>query len=248
MTDILASPEFEAFHPEVIGNPKGEALAIRYDVSRLLETKIGVDWQREMGDFIAAGKSTKRTGAHWTVREPVGAFVLDLTQGEALEQAFPAVWELYEGVFKQMTQAALPAGVEPMKLREHPNQALEPFSQRPADKESGELRRMEAHVDQCYTSVLAIEVPENGETQGGRLVIANNAEASSVKEITDDAVYITHKPGTLLCFSRGRVYPHFTEEVTDPTAKRIMLSMNYPVESETPEEARELTGHAYNEF
>lgn len=78
-------------------------------------------------------------------------------------------------------------------------------------------------------------------------MIGNSTEANSIEEINAnaDATYITHRPGTLVCFSQGRFYPHYTEEVTDPQSRRITVSLNYPVEGETLEAAEELVNHAY---
>lgn len=244
MTNSLISPELQIYHPEVIESPSGEMLGVRFDVTNLLEAKVGPDWQHEVASVIEAGDEIVRTGDHHTVREPVGRFGLVSVEGQDLATAVPGVWELYKGAFKQMMQAALPAGMELLNSYEDPHLALEPVKQLPADPTSGVQRRYEAHVDQRYTAVLVVKAPVSAE-QGGRLVVSDHPEATSIEEIDQGAVRIAHKPGTLFCFSRGRVYPHYTEEVTDQKSKRLTVALNYPVESETLEEAHELVDHSY---
>lgn len=247
MTDRVVSPELQMYKPEVVESPTGEMLGIRFDISSLLETKIGQDWQQQAADVISTGEEIVRTGNHHTVREPVGKFGLASVEGEELAEALPGIWELYQGTFKQMMQSALPAGVEALRSYDDPHLALEPVNQLPKDPASDVERRYEAHVDQRYTAVVVIKAPESAE-QGGRLVISGSPDAASLAEIDKDATYIEHRPATLFCFSRGRTYPHYTEQVIDPSAERMTIALNYPAESETLEQAHELVDHAYGKL
>ncbi len=242
MTETRTSSELDKFSPEVISSPQDETLAFRFDVTALLEEKIGPDWQATTCEaIITHGSPTIRTGAHHTVREPAGRFGLIVMAGDQLTSLVPGIWELYRGVFRRMMQRALPVGAEPMQTYDKSLYTLEAVSQPPADPSSDVQNRFEAHIDQRYTGVLALDVPATG---GGELVIANNSNVSSIAEIDAGATIITHRPGTLVCFSRGRLYPHYTREITDPLARRITVGLNYPVVGETPEATAELFNHA----
>lgn len=221
------------------------SVMIRFDVSRLLETKVGEDWQDQIAQKIAdEGVFIPRTADHATVREadPIVEFGLTTLEGGALAEAAPGLWELYRTTFKQMMQIALPPGMEPLRAYEDPSHALEAVSQQPAEGNQMLQHRMEAHVDQRYTAVLVVKRPKHDDE--GRLVIANNPDSLNVEEIEKDATRIVHESATLVCFSRGRVFPHFTEEIYDPESARITVGMNYPTESETPEAAQELLDHS----
>ncbi len=238
------SPELQMYRPEVFKAPNGEMLAVRFDVQSLLESKIGPDWQEQMCTAIETqGKPVERGFKHWTIREadPNGKIELITFDGSEMADLIPGLWELYQGTFKQMMESVLPPNVPRLKIYDDRNRGLECVSQKPATIDEKYPRRMEAHVDQRYTAVLSLAAP-NSEKEG-RLVIGNNPDAKNVEEIAADAVYIVHKPGTVVCFSRGSQYPHYTEEITDPDSRRIIVSLNYPTEHETEDEARELTEH-----
>ena len=114
MNNVTISPELEMYRPEVIASPKGEALAVRFEVGSLLEAKIGLDWQDVAREVVTgSGVLVVRTGDHHTVREPIGKFGLISVEGDKFAEAVPGIWELYQGIFKQMMQVALPAGLEP---------------------------------------------------------------------------------------------------------------------------------------
>ncbi len=238
------SPELQIYSPEVFQNPQGESLAVRFDVKSLLEAKIGPEWQKQIMELVDhEGRLVVRRPTHETCREAdvnaqLGLITLD---GKIVADYVPGMWELYQGTFKQLMQAALPAGVEPLRAYDDPALALETLSQQPAVEGDPIQRRLEAHVDLRYTAVLVAVAP-NLPTEG-RLAISNNPNAKTVEEIKDNATYIVHRAGTLVCFSQGRVSPHVTEEIKDPTSRRVITSLNYPTETETPEVAAEIQAH-----
>jgi hypothetical protein len=117
---------------------------------------------------------------------------------------------------------------------------LECVSQELADPTSGMQKRMEAHVDFRFTAVQVVDAPK-ADTEGGRLVIANDTQARSVEEINKNATYISHRLGTLVCFSQGGNYAHYTEEITG--GRRIVIAHNYKKASETAEETARLTAN-----
>lgn len=241
MTGIPSTPELAQYSPEPIQSPRGELLAMRFDVNTLLESKIGPNWQEVTCDTITnRGELIVRGVDDPTCREadPSTRVGLITLHGDIMAKVAPGIWELYNGTFKQMMQMALPAGMEPLRAYEDPIDALECLSQQPAIFDDGIERRIEAHVDQRRTAVLVLAEP-NSDTEG-RLVVGNNPDAQNIAEINADPTYIVHRPGTLVCFSKGSIYPHYTEEITDPTSRRIVISMNYPRESETPEEAQRM--------
>ncbi len=250
MSDIFIGPELESYSPEVMSNPQGEALAVRFDVTSLLEAQVGENWQEASCQAILGeGDLAVRNGEHYTVREanPQSQFGLITLEGGKLDAIVPGLWELYKGAFKQMMQAALPAGLEPLHSYEDPLFALEAVAHTFPDPSTGINYRYEAHVDQRYTGVLVLDAPSSGD-QGGRLVISNKKDAKTVEDIEKDPLYIVHKPGTLVCFSKGRFYPHYTEELKDPEARRVTISLNYPVEGETPEAAQLILNHALGKY
>lgn len=231
---------------EIISNSNYEILAVRFDVVPLLEGQIGLNWKEEIIRVIKDGSLNLRTpDGHYTNREEGNhaSFGLLTAEGDDIARRVPGVWELYKGQFMTMMQQALPEEVEPLKSYDDPDLALEGYAQLPTVRPSEDIQfRMEAHVDMRYTAVLVIDAPED-ETAGGALVIGSNPNARNVEEINQDATKILHKPGTLLCFSRGREFPHYTEEVTSSNADRIVISLNYPVASETREAANDLLLH-----
>lgn len=230
--------------PEVFETSGGEMLGMRFDVEDLLVQKLGPEWQSQTIDVIERlGSLEYKSGDHHTVREPVGNFGLVMLAGDAFAKEVPGIWQLYQGVFKQMMQAALPPDLEPLHTYDEPLLALEPVMHPAASVAENTQHRYEAHVDQRYTAVLILDAPDPN--NGGRLVISNirdNPSLNSAEAIKRNATFVTHKSGTLFCFSQGRFFPHYTEEVTGPD-RRATVSLNYPVEGEDPEEALKLTEH-----
>lgn len=243
------SPELEAYRPEFFTHPNGELLAVRFDVNSLLESHLGQDWQIETQRIVDAhGVIVPRTVDDPTCREadPTTRIGLVTVEGGLLAREAPGLWNLYSGTFKQMMQQALPVGAEPLRSYEHPELGLECVTQFPPQPDDTFERRLEAHVDGRYTAVLVLCPPVSD--QEGRLVIGRNPEAQSLEEIRDDAEYITHRQGTLLCFSRGSEYPHFTEPITVSGSRRTVISLNYPKESETPEQTWAIYQHAMGQL
>ena len=159
--------------------------------------------------------------------------------GEALLKGFPGLRNLYQGPFQDCMQAALPKPVASGHLGVYskPSAMIEAYAQ--TDRKIGDdtvQQRMDAHVDGRYTSLLVVKAPQTG----GRLVVANNPQASSTEQIDLDATHITHYAGTLLCFSMGRWLPHYPEALRPDTGGRIVVSLNYPPSDVTDEEARRL--------
>jgi hypothetical protein len=233
--------------PEVIPNPTGETIALRFDVLPLLEAAVGPDWREKITDVIEAGElKLRKPDGHYTNREEGSTAKLGLVtaDGQEFADAVPGVWELYQTDFMAMMQQALPEDAEPLVAYDDPEKALEPYAQQPVETAGADdvQHRMEAHVDMRYTAVLVIDAPED-ENDGGRLVIGSDPDAHSVAEIDKDATRIPHIPATLLCFTEGRKYPHYTEEVTNPDAKRVVISLNYPLEGEDPAAADEILQH-----
>lgn len=242
-----ATFEPQAQGPEVINNPTGETIALRFDVLQSLETTIGQDWKEQISAVIESGTLNLRDAdGHHTNREEGTTAKLGLVtaDGAELAELVPGVWTLYQGEFMTMMQQALPEDAEPLRAYDDPKLALEGYAQLPvAEAGSDKVQyRMEAHTDLRYTAVLVIDIPAN-EADGGLLVIGNNPDAQSTTEINEDATHIKHTAATLLCFLQGRKYPHYTQEVTDPNSKRIVISLNYPLETETLEEALALLQH-----
>lgn len=229
--------------PEELTNPYGEVLALRYDVSGILEDAVGLNWQEKMlGLMVRSGIEVVRDASHHTCREddPTAAFSLFTIGGAELVQTFPGFWELYKGKFRDLMQSSLPVDADAMKTYDDPAQSMQVVQQLAPETASDVQNRMEAHVDQRYTAILVIEA--STALDSGRLVVANNPEAKTVEEINQDALFIVHKPGTLICFTKGRLYPHYPEEIRDGE-QRMIISINYPVEYESDEEARALYEH-----
>ncbi|MBP7807038.1 hypothetical protein KA047_00930 [Candidatus Saccharibacteria bacterium] len=242
MTHQPLCNKLDVYQPEVIANAAKETVAIRFNVAGLVTAEIGEDWQDQFRVVMnEAGETEIRMGdGHYTNREadPDATFELKSIPGHKLAQAVPGLWGLYQGVFKQMMQLALPVDVEPLRAYDEPEYGLECLSQRPTLPSDNTLNRMENHVDMRYTSILVVAAPASNTE--GRLVIANNPNAQSVEEVLQDPIFISHRAGTVLCFSRGDVYPHFTEEMTTPGSERLVVSLNYPKASEAPGAAEEL--------
>jgi hypothetical protein len=241
------SHEPQANGPEMITNPSGEVIALRFNVLQLLESVVGPDWQEQISGVIEGGSLNLRAAdGHYTNREygNPAQFGLITADGQDLASTVPGVWGLYQTSFAEMMQQALPPGAEPLKVYSDPKLALEGYAQQPVEKAgSKEVQyRMEAHTDMRYTAVLVVKAPKH-ERDGGRLVISNNPNAQNVDEINKDATRIMHVPATVLCFTEGRNYPHYTEEVVSPDAKRVVVSLNYPLETETDAAAADLLRH-----
>jgi hypothetical protein len=246
MNNPASRSELTSQQPEIISNHLGETVALRYDVQPLLEAQVGIDWQERIVGAVQAGDFHVRSAdGHYTNREfgSSSKFGLITALGDELIAKVPGLWALYNGPFKDMMNEAMPNTAEPLKAYADPKLAFEGYSQKPAaEVANGIEHRMEAHVDQRYTVVLAVVMP-TGDNVGGRLVIGNNPDARNVDEIKRDATFITHIPGTVLCFSKGMILPHYTEEIDGLDAQRVVVSINYPVESESLEEAETLLRH-----
>ena len=239
MVNPASAPERSLPDPERIVNNSGEVIALRFNVIPYLEQAIGHDWQETLVRVIHSGTvEQRRADGHVSNRERGFNGVVELvTAGaEDLKTEVPGLWDLYLGPFKDMITEVLPEGSEPLKTYEHPEDALEGLAQIPVEQTGNAdvQRRMEAHIDGRYTGVLVVEAPEDS-SQGGDLVIANSADLNGVEEISKNATRVHHIPGTLVCFVLGRKYPHFTEEIT--SGRRVIVSLNYPPEGETPEQA-----------
>lgn len=241
MTNTLGS-EFDSYTPEPIYALDGEQLGVRFDVRSLLEREVGPDWQEKACLAVTDyGEVVYKDATDETCREedPYTRFELLTLDGLTLANMIPGLWRLYRGPFRGMMSATLPKGAEALRVYEEPKDALEFVSQQPADPSTGVLRRMEAHVDQRYNAVLPFDVPASG-LEEGRLAIASNPDSRNETEIRDGATFITHRPGWLVCFSWGMKYPHFPEEIKSSLARRIALSLNYPLASESEEDALRL--------
>ena len=238
MIDIATRPEHASFQPEVFESKHGELLAVRFDVNELLEHEVGPDWQERICQAVTGqGTVVVRNGMHPTTREadPMSQFALLTLEGRKMADVAPGLWELYRGPFKHMTEASLLPGHEPFTVYDDPIDALETTSQQVATASNAQYKhRYEAHVDQRNTDVLAVALPDSDDEGGLR--IGSNPDAQTVEEIDEDYTRIVHKAGTLLVFSQGRLFPHYTEEITTPGSRRVTISLNYPLMSETPEE------------
>lgn len=244
-SEAVSLEELGLAEPEVFRKPSGDTIGIRYDIRPLLEDFVGPDWQERTCSVIdTLGEYVVRNGDHGTVREPIGRFGLVTVTGSKFAEAVPGVWKLYRGVFKAMMQASLPEGLEPLHAYDNPEYGLEPVGCLPMEPGAdADQRRYEAHVDQRYTAVLFLRGPSDS-IRGGRLVIANQPNARSIEEIDADSTLVEHLPGTLFGFSSGRFDPHYTE-VVQGSDTRYTTSLNFPVEGETSEAAREILDHAY---
>lgn len=239
----MADPE-KSGTPELIANPRGEILALRFDVLPLLVSEIGPEWQKQLSDVIQAGPLvTREPQEHYTNREHGTVALLGLLtpDGSDLATQVPGLWRLYQGPFRELMERALPLEDRPLRAYDEPGLALEGLAQKPVVRPGSDSvqYRMENHVDQRNTAVLVVDAPPN-DADGGRLFISNNPDALSVAETDADATIVSHRPGTLLCFSLGKIYPHHTEELTNPNSRRIIVSLNYPAHDESPEEAQGL--------
>lgn len=239
--------ESQSSKPEVITNPSGETIALRFDAVPILEQVMGSDWQEQATGIIESGSFSLRSAdGHYTNREKGNSSQFGLVTADGLDivNTTPGIWQLYQDSFRDMMQQVLPEDSEPFRTYDDPSKAIEGYSQQPVEPSTpDEIEfRLEAHIDLRYTAVLVIEAPED-DNDGGRLVISNDASAESVDEINQDATYIKHIPGTLVCFVEGRKYPHYTEEMTNPESKRTVISLNYPAETETEDAAEELMQH-----
>lgn len=221
--------ELAGYPAEQFVNASNDVVAVRFDVANDLTDEIGTDWQDQLSDAVEQGRLTIRAAdGHYSNREanPTDQFGLITTTGSELTSKVPGVWKLYRGLFRAMVEQSLPTDFAPLVVADDPDKAIEAYAQ-PTTGTSFKPR-MESHVDVNYSAVLAVAMPESP-TDGGRLFIANNPDAASVEEVDQDRLVIEHVPGTLLCVVGGRKYPHYTEEVRNPDAKRIAVALNYQV-------------------
>ncbi len=236
--------------PEAIVSQNGETIALRFEVGSLLEQKLGPDWQIQFEHLMESeGKVSPHTAEDPTCREdsPTDSFYLVKLDGQQVVQAMPPFWDLYKGTFRDMMQKALPANSEQMRTYEEENarDCLEVYSQLPppddaANRSTTKHYRLDAHVDQRYSAILVIRAPHS--LTSGRLVISNNPDAVGTDAINKDATFVRHKDGTLICFPLGRQLPHYTEPIQKGDV-RMVVSINYPTEGETPEDTARIAQH-----
>lgn len=237
----LSTPEFE---PELIYGATNEILATRYDINPLLKNVLGENWQDQFEHVTSTlGRLIVRDASHSTCREadPSSLFGLTIVGGRSVVECIPGVSRLYEGLFQDLMRVALPSGYPPMKTWQDPDRWLELYRHADPETDSKIQQRMEAHVDQRYTAILVIR--SEVALGSGRLVIAHNSTAQNVDEINEEATYVEHTSGTLICFPKGTVYPHYSEEINEGE-QRVIGSINYPLASETLEQADSIV--AYN--
>lgn len=225
---------------EVIEGREVPVMAVRYDVSSLLERELGTDWQQTLKDTILEVSVPKVIDASDpTCREedPDQKFCLLMAPIEQIEMRFPKLKELYRGLFKHLMQESMPAGEE---IRAYPGIAdgMHFITQLPPtdSDRSDMLMRMDAHVDSRPTMVFVVSAPHT--PSSGRLVVSNNPEAKTVREILSDATYIVHKAGTVLAFPMGRLLPHFAEHMEAGSGTRIIASVDYLGPGQEPGDPR----------
>lgn len=231
----------QVLRAEELSAPSGEVLALRYDIENILRGHVGQDWQTSLSKQVElSGREVVRDASHYTGREedPETSFSLVLLGGSELIHSHPGFWKLYRGIFRNLMQTSLPSNASIMKTYDDPELSMEVVKQVPPKLDKPEVQnRMEAHVDKRYTAILAITTPKS--TDSGRLVIASDPNASGIDEIKDNALYVSHRPGTIICFPKGREHPHYTEPIRQGE-ERVIVSINYPVYGELPQEAEEM--------
>ncbi len=243
----------EATEPKTTANPvaeelrsgSGEVMALRYDVTQILQERVGADWQHRLEKVVQElGKEVVRDASHPTCREsdPNALFSLIVVDGDALAHAVPEMLTLYSGEFSDFMHESLPPDVEEMtEYVDFAEASMEAVLQPPQQEGSGVHSRMEAHVDQRYTAILCVKAPEDEDT--GRLIIASEPNTRGFENIQQNGTYVTHKEGTLVCFPMGRFYPHATEPMQGDDT-RLVISINYPVVYETPQETTAIMEHS----
>jgi predicted secreted protein len=243
--DTFPERHASAPQPELLENNRSEVIAQRYDVVDLLAHELGGDWRAELAGVVEQGAEAVVSDASYArTREddPNARFGVWVTNGATILGRLPVLAQLYTGPFRDFMQTAiapLQGDSEELGVYEEPADAVEAYSQ--TDRRVGDesvRQYMDPHTDGRWTGILVVAAPEAG--RGGRLVVANNPEATSTEAINRDATYITHHLGTFVCFSSGRSLAHYGEPLLPGAGKRMIITFTYPPRDVTEAEAAEL--------
>jgi len=146
--------------------------------------------------------------------------------GETIRSELPWLFELYEGQFYECGRSCIS---EELFLATNDMPAVNLHIQKGIDM------RYECHVDSNpLQGVFYITSHSNGD--GGELVVSNQASSVGVSEIDKDCVVTHPLKGKLLLFD-GRHNPHYVRPLTDSSAIRVAVTMNYYTNS-SPESNR----------
>ena len=155
--------------------------------------------------------------------------------GTVVREQLPWLYDLYGTWFLEFAQSCTP---EPVSIAQNELYGATLNVQR------GREMRYECHVDSNPVEGL-LYVTDHPPGTGGELVVANNPDAGTVKEVDADASIVYPRAGNLIFFDARR-FPHYVRPLVSHVGVRVVVAMNYYTPS-CPETARpaDLSDHLF---
>lgn len=136
--------------------------------------------------------------------------------GTEVREKLPWLHALYHGLFRELAQ---------LGNHELVFAAKNDLYGAVLNVQRGAQMRYECHVDSNPIEAL-LYVTDHPKGDGGELAVANNPEASCIEEVEVDASVVYPVSGNLILFDARR-FPHYVRPLSDPSAIRVVVAMNY---------------------